>query len=198
MKRLVLLLFMCPFLQGLAQDEKVFEKYTAEKRYTIDGGSVVVSKIVENIEGSKEDIYTRAKSYLARAYNDSKSVIQTDDKESGIIIGKGLYTRLASFNLGAWTMKAYHILRVDIKEGRARIICSASTVIPNSSAHLDNEYEYSIINYYPITDKHAPSLLKKPQLRAFISLIDEMNKSVLSLEKALKEGGVLDSEKEDW
>ena len=191
---------MCPFLQGLAQDEKVFEKYTAEKMYTIDGGSVVVSKIVENIEGSKEDIYTRAKSYLARAYNNSKSVIQTDDKEGGIIIGKGLYTGLTHFRMALWAgmAKAYHILRVDIKEGRARIICSVSTITVNNSERPSDEHEYSVVGYYPITDSRAPSLAKKGQLRAFISLVDKMNESVQSLEKALKEGGVLDSEKENW
>lgn len=166
--------------------------------YTIDEENVVVSRTVENIEGSKDEIYARAKAYFARSYGDGKSVIQTDDKEGGLIIGKGLYANLTSFNLGAWTMKAYHIIRVDIKDGRARIICNASTIIPNSSVHLDNRYEYSITNHYPITDKRAPSLQKKPQAKAFAALVDRMNGSVQSLENALREGGLLKSENGDW
>ena len=38
---------------------------------------------------SKDELFSRAKISLAHLFKDSKSVIQTEDKESGIIIGKG-------------------------------------------------------------------------------------------------------------
>lgn len=175
-----------------------FEQYTKEQKYIVDEGNLVVSRIVEGIPGSKDDIYTTIKTYFARAYNDSKSVIQTDDKEKGVIIGKGLYGNLASFSLGVWTLKAYHIIRVDIKEGRARIICSASTIIPNSSAHIGDEGEYRIVEYAPFTNDRAYWTTKSAQLKGVVNLIDRMIGSVDSLEKALKEGGVLKTEDEDW
>lgn len=38
---------------------------------------------------SKDELFSRAKISLTYLFNDSKSVIQNEDKESGIIIGKG-------------------------------------------------------------------------------------------------------------
>lgn len=170
----------------------------AQDRYKIDGNSIVVSAVVEDIQGSKDDIYGRAKSYFARAYNNSKEVTQTDDKVGGLIVIKGLYTNLASHSLGAWTLKAFHTIRVDIKENRARIICSAETIIPNSSSYPGNTYEYVIVDRFPVTNKTATGATKGSQEKAFENLINLMNESVGALSVALKEGGVLETEKEDW
>lgn len=176
----------------------VLPSLALSQSYKIDGGSIVVSKIVEDIEGSTGEIYGRVKSFFVRSYGDANSVIQTDDKEGGLIIGKGLYTKLASFNLGAWTLKAYHTLRVDIKQGRARIICSASTVIPNSSSYPGNTYEYVIVDHAPITDKRASGATKGAQKEAFDNLVARMNSTVDALAEAVKGGGLLESEKDDW
>jgi hypothetical protein len=44
------------------------------------------------VEGRlKADIITKAKVYLAQAFKDSKEVIQMEDKEAGILIGKGSF-----------------------------------------------------------------------------------------------------------
>ena len=200
MKKFVtLVVIMLTAVMCYAQEASaLFEQYTKEGRYTIDNGNIVVSKIIEELPGTTDDIYGRVKAYFARAYGDSKSVIQTDDKEGGLIIGKGIYPSLTTFSLGVWTIKAYHILRVDIKDGRARIICSASSMIPNSSAHPGNEGEYLITDYAPITNKRAMWTPKGAQTKAFVNLVDRMNNSITELESALKGGGLLQSEEEDW
>ncbi|MEO8086300.1 MAG: DUF4468 domain-containing protein [Bacteroidota bacterium] len=41
---------------------------------------------------SKSDLYTRAKMFCIEKFTNSKNVIQMDDKESGIIIGKYTFT----------------------------------------------------------------------------------------------------------
>lgn len=167
-----------------------------EGEYRIDGNNIVVSKIIDGINVSSDEIYVRAKSYFSRAYVNSNAVIQTDDRESGIIIGKGLYTGLASYNLGTWKFKSYHILRVDMKDGKARIICSASTIMPYVKS--TDDHEYNIVDYYPITNKRYTWATKGSQKRALENLVKEMYLSLSGLEKAIREGGILTIEQEEW
>lgn len=75
MKNLLLILILFIPMVGFAQNED---------KYLIDGNDIVVSKVVEDIDASADEIYVRAKSYFTRIYGDANSVIQTDDKEKGI------------------------------------------------------------------------------------------------------------------
>lgn len=98
---------------------------------------LVFTKIVQNIKITKDEIYNRALSFYIRTYKDAKSVLQQQDKEAGIIIGKGLFS---DFYISKGTFKylgnkntvsdyysAYHIMRIDIKDGRARIIVTVNS-----------------------------------------------------------------------
>ncbi|MHB9142675.1 MAG: DUF4468 domain-containing protein [Paludibacter sp.] len=95
--------------------------------------NLVFSKVVDNLKMTKDDIYVKAFSYFAYNYKDAKSVIQQQDKDAGVIIGKGYFNDFSSYNksknigMGLTfttydTYSATHILRIDIKDGRARII----------------------------------------------------------------------------
>ena len=42
------------------------------------------------VEGSKDELYVRANIWMARTFTNSKSVIQFQDKENGVIVGKYL------------------------------------------------------------------------------------------------------------
>lgn len=64
----------------------------------------------------------------------------------------------------------------------------------------NNDGDYRIVDYAPFVDK-APIRLgvtKNKASEAFDNLVAKMNASVTSCAAALLEGGVLDSEKEDW
>lgn len=96
---------------------------------------IVFSVVVDSVKLNKEQIFNRVMSYFAYNYNDSKSVIQVQDKEAGLIIGKGIY-ELGTFDLKQgngltqfvtyYNYSASHILRIDIKDSKVRIIVSAS------------------------------------------------------------------------
>lgn len=153
--------------------------------------------MIDNIPGTKDEIYTNVKSYFARAYVDANSVIQTDDKEQGIIIGKGLYPKVYVLKLLGVVntyLDCYHILRVDVKEGKVRIICSANMWEEyNGKGELDDRVY--IVDYASFTDKRLFD--KGRQMEATVNLIDEMLKSIANLEKTLKVGG-LSIETEEW
>lgn len=101
-----------------------------------ENNDLVFTKVVDNLNITKEDIYNRAFTYFVYKYKDANSVIQQQDKEAGIIIGKGYFK---DFNCSVGTYKmmgvelttydyysANHILRIDIKDNRARLILTIS------------------------------------------------------------------------
>jgi hypothetical protein len=179
--------------------EDIFKKYTDEKYYEVNNGEIVVSKILEGVPGTKDEIYNRIKSFFVRTYKDGKSVIQVDDKEAGVLIGKGQYFKIVAFSLGGGIVNADHILRVDIKDGRIRVVCSISTMtnlffIPG---HENIEYEYHVVDYAPFTNKRSSST-KSVQLSALIKCIELMHYSIDNLEKAVKVGLIKGENRTDW
>lgn len=98
-----------------------------------NNNSLVFSKIVDNLNLTKDEIYVKAFSFFTYNYRDAKSVIQQQDKDAGIIMGKGFFSDFSYFtksrNIGMGITNtttdkygAYHFLRIDIKEGKARIV----------------------------------------------------------------------------
>ncbi len=109
-----------------------------------ENNNLVFTKIVENLNLSKDEIYVKAFSYFAYNYKDAKSVIQQQDKDAGIIIGKGFYSEFSKFNksrdigmgIAFTTYDSYgavHILRINIKDGKARIVLTVDNYEVNRS-----------------------------------------------------------------
>ena len=90
------------------------------------------------------------------------------------------------------------MLRVDIKDGRIRVICSADEWIAEWST-IGNHYKkenHAIINCFPFTKKGIYASKGKVG-DAFVNLIERMNLSIDSLEKSLQEGNIA-GENDDW
>ena len=195
----VLLLTVC--FNSYSQSKKLlgeFEDY--KSKFEIDDKNIVVSKVIENLNGEKDDLYIKVKSFFTHNYGDAKSVIQTDDKSSGVVIGKGYYKlkELTDLVGSSNILGAYHILRVDIKDGRIRVICSANKwdVISSGSKYKTPEVKDGyILNYVPFTKNRFIDNGK--QTEAFIKLIDGMYMTMDELEKSLIEGSVK-VENEEW
>jgi hypothetical protein len=47
--------------------------------------------LIDSVKGTKSELYIYARTWLASAFKSSKSVIEMEDKESGTIIGKGIF-----------------------------------------------------------------------------------------------------------
>ena len=126
-------------------------------------------------------------------YSSGKSVIQTEDKEGGRIIGKGLWKEVHIGNSLATTyLDCWHILRVDVKEGRARIMLTLT------------QYEQKVVtpgygNTLPSTsyatfkvEQTFPCIPKGRQKTMFGKAFYKSHKSavstILSVDKAIKEG----------
>ncbi len=199
MRKLLLLLLLVPVICfGQSEETKQKIKNMEESGlFSIDGNNIVASRVIEDIPGTKDEIYSKVKNYFARTYKNSKSVLQTDDKESGVVIGRGYYSDFygTTFMISSVYFSAYHILRIDIKDGRVRVVCSVSEMITAADTKGTSRSDYLITEYAPITDKRKFD--KGKQSEALIQLVALMNATIDSVEKSLKEGS-LSIEKEDW
>ena len=95
--------------------------------YPLDKHNAVSRSIVYEIPGkTKDQIYIEVNNWFVHSFGSGKSVIQLNDKEAGCVIGKGYVDALGS-NSGFFNQSdaaAWVILRVDIKDEKARVIAT--------------------------------------------------------------------------
>lgn len=110
MKKLFIVAFLfisisgyCQLLDGLPTDEN---------------GRLCFSEVVQLDGVSKDVIYLRSNQFFVDIFKSSKDVIQFDDKEAGILIGKGFSTTYFT----AWGTKTpiqlWYTIKIQSKEGR--------------------------------------------------------------------------------
>lgn len=77
-----------------------------------------VSATFKDLEGTKNQLFTRSQEWLIAAFNSAESVIQYSDKEDGVIIGKYKLRTVATAGHG---YDLYATITIQVKDGRARI-----------------------------------------------------------------------------
>jgi hypothetical protein len=164
-----------------------------------DNNNVTYQRIVEVPEIKKDDIYNRVQNYFVYNYGSGKSVIQTQDKENGLVVGKGLYNDVhVGISLITTYIDAWHIVRVDVKDGRARIILTLTEYdkklvggdTPPSYVTMKVEQEF------PINGK---GMFKTVMGKAFYKTHLHALATLDAIEKAIKEGNTSKQiENSDW
>lgn len=72
---------------------------------------------VRQVQFSKEQIYTRSSAWFVQFYVSAKSVIEMDDKSSGIIMGVGATP--FTYNMVSGNLE--YLLKIEPKDGKYRI-----------------------------------------------------------------------------
>lgn len=91
-------------------------------------------EIVDTISGNKNDVYIKGWQAMTMTYNSSKTVIDMQDKEAGIIIAKPITTWLRkSSNGGFYETRIEYVVRFEAKDGKYRIIVNNFTALVNTS-----------------------------------------------------------------
>lgn len=199
MKKIFLVLFILIYTFSLGQSAKEMLKEIQGKWSLDDNNNVTVVRIIEVPNMSKDEIFQRALNYFTYNYVSGKSVIQTQDKEAGVIVGKGLYDNVhRGINVFTMNVSAWHILRIDVKEGKARAIVTLlqyekKIVSRNSAPSYSTSY---IAHEYPIYPKGANKTI---MAKAFYKTFKKANSTLENLEKTIKEGSTSkDIENSDW
>ena len=111
---------------------------------------------VIDLEGrTKEDLYIQSRDWLITAFTSSKSVIQYSDKEEGIIIGKYLLYSYGLNNEVQRTTDFYAIIRIQVKDGAAKISVTPINVLVRAT-YLEKSSYYA---YY--TQQNADADIAK-------------------------------------
>lgn len=161
--------------------------------------------IVDSIPKNKKQIYIAVNDWFAHSFNDGKSVIQLNDKDAGVIIGKGHIDNMGStvsFASNA-DISTDVIIRVDMKDGRMRITTSIQkyemkigtgvlgVLVGGPAAYRKINQDFIPSQCFPFTKKH-----KKEGSKAFVKahvysviVINKLKEAVIN--------GLTDGE-EDW
>ena len=168
--------------------------------YEVDNsGNISYVTIMENINLSEKEIYDRALSYFITKYGDANSVIQEKNEQEGRIIGKGIYPDVhTGSGFVARVFSVVHVLRIDIKEGRCRVIVTLTNYDVKSYDGSGNVFpsNYPITSTYPFNPKGGE---KNFHGQAFAKAHLRVEKEITELEIAIREGVISNSvTKDDW
>lgn len=127
--------------------------------YPLDKHNAISRSIIYNIPGKKaNEIYVEVNNWFVHSFKSGKSVIQLNDKEEGIIIGKGYINALGS-NMGfsnTSSAAAWIILRVDIKDEKMRVIATIQSYEVTKSTGIGLALlgapvrNYGVVEYIPV------------------------------------------------
>lgn len=194
----VLLLLFCSMLTLAQNKKKTKEEKALESVEIIDGkmlgivpwkdGGPYYSEVIE-ADGTKDELYTRARTWFAETFNDSRGVIQMDDKDAGIIIGKGkfIYT-----DNGA----THFTIKIQVKDGRYKydiFDLNEEVVMPYYSGRVLVSKTFNYTPYQLFYSKKG-----KKNLDYAEALDLRMNKVVSKLVDSMNMEGVSSGDDSDW
>ncbi len=173
-------------------------------------GSISIISVMQTPNMSKDKIFLEAHNWFNNMFNSGKSVVQLSDKELGAIIAKGHLPHIAEQVGFAWnfTISANILFRIDIKDGRFRVITTISSyesenrggiagAIGGGAATTPQYSTHTPQNCYPFVNGMGDGLSKKGAAKAYCACviwsIVLQNKLYDAIEK-----GYIGGENEDW
>lgn len=167
-------------------------------------------QVVEAEGRSKEQLYITLNYWYTNTFNDGKAVIELNDKESGVIIGKGYVEGIATHTGGMnqYKVNLRPIIKTDIKDGKIRItytvpfydveklagggVIAAFGDGKTPPKHVDENWVLDKCFPFAEKDKH-----KKTSSKALIMAHAYSNVIMDKIEEAVK-NGMIGNEDEDW
>ncbi|OXA69794.1 hypothetical protein B0A67_18975 [Flavobacterium aquidurense] len=198
MKRLLLCVFLICNAFVFAQSKKEMLAEMDGKYNVDDNNNVTITKIIE-IDGlKKEEIYPRVLAYFTYNYGNGESVIQVQEKENGLIIGKGIYDNVhVGYSIVTTEIDLWHVIRVDIKDNKVRVFITL-TEYKTKTMGGNTAPSYStlkVFDSYPINPKGWQSTI---YTKALYKSTKMAYKSIESIEKSIKEGNTNSTENNGW
>jgi hypothetical protein len=124
MKRLLFALFLIPCFVK-AQDTVAIPKLPVDSATHL----ITYQEVVEAPKINKNDLYTRGRQWFAESFKSANSVLQMDDKESGKLIGRTVFTRSyiipAGFGMTVpQEFTVYYTINLSLKDEKFRTVVS--------------------------------------------------------------------------
>lgn len=125
--------------------------------YTITDEGLLLSRVIQAPNYSKDALFVKILEIFTSVYNNSKFVIQSQDKEQGFIIGKGNDDEIRYDNIagGKYINTVHHTIKVEVREGRFKVsitLTDANLAYYNIRGAKSWDYHHSIFNFYPFNE----------------------------------------------
>lgn len=178
--------------ETLAMLKEIDGQWTISEKGTVDYVRIVVVP-----ELSMEKIYERVIPYFTYDDYNDMPVIQSKEKEEGLIIGKGIFHNAYEYKMGGYNRRVdvSYTMRVDYKEGKARIkimLTNYDTFLLDGGTWHDF---VTIARTYPLTER-CP--LKDYHAATFYNAHKLVLAKITDIEKAIKEGNGLQPIPDEW
>jgi hypothetical protein len=189
-----MLMFITSLSFGQSKKEMMLEM---NGQYNLDeNGNVTFTKLIDSLGLTKDEIYLRVLPYFTYNYGNGKSVIQVN--ETGLIIAKGLYSPAhVGFNMLTYEIDTWHIIRIDIKESKLRIMLTLTQydtkIIGGSTPPIYNTS--NVKDNYPINEKGGNKTI---YMKAFYFSTKRALQTIEKVEKSIKEGNTNSNELKNW
>lgn len=185
MKKVILsTILFCVSLCVMSQDDNIYRHV----------------KVIKSTQGdTKEELYLKLRSFMATYFVNANFVIQMDDKEDGIIIGKAT----APFNQKSIALSSYngwldYTINMQARDGRVRIELShfshrnkAGRWDKSQLGILTNDEKYPHKNL-----QRGPNTKVWKKLKLYADLISES--TFMQVEKAINEERTFDTDSDEW
>ncbi len=172
--------------------------------------ALTYTQIIEAPDKTKEQLYILLNYWYSATFNSGKAVIQLNDKDAGVIIGKGFIEEIASHTGGMnqYTVHLEPIIKTDIKDNKIRITYTVPfyTVVKMAgggimSAFGDGSTKPKRVDENWVLDKCYPFVKKdshkKTSSKALIMAHAYSNVVMDKIEEVVK-NGLVGNENEDW
>lgn len=128
---------------------------------TVDG-KVNFSEVVPVEGADKDELYARAKIWFANSFNSSNHVIQLDDKENGVVLGKGKIVEQDPNGKKTWEFT----VKIQLREGRYKaefydISYKFENDLSRVSPSVRRILEPESVTYFDIDTRYADRTSKK-------------------------------------
>ena len=190
MSKVLFIFLLLPFISNAQSNDKyqkLIDKYTldsAEWIFPQKNGIVIYTDVIE-VDSSikKDELYNRAKSWFVTEYKSANAVLQMQDKDAGIIMGKGMFE--AGYNMGLMVglqiVNVYHTVKIFIKDGKYKYEITDLNGKYYSSA---TRYSSGGLNEFPIGNVIMPG--NKKNYKKFLEDVDQNIKAIItSLKSAM-------------
>jgi len=210
---------ICINAQILRADE--LEKYAKEKygdkwveaaeniasQVPLDkNNALTYTQVVEAPGKTKEQLYVLINYWYTSTFTSGKEVIQLNDKEAGVIIGKGFVEGIATHSGGtnSYKVNLCPIIKTDIKEGKIRITYTVPYYdvdklagggilgVGKNATHVEENWVLDKCFPFAKKDSH-----KKTSSKALVMAHAYSNVIMDKIEEAVK-SGMVGNESEDW
>jgi len=176
-----------------------FTIFTAISMTVYGQDTLTYTEVVQVDSVSKDELYNRAKLWLATAYNRSSDVLQMEDKDAGQIIGKAIIKYNPTVFSGSEQTKGTikYTIKIFVKEGRYKY--EITDFIHDPYGNQYGKFSVGLIT----TAEECPNpkpMAKKWSNKIWKDCKDQIESNVTPLISSLKQGmsTQVESETDDW